>query len=54
MVLVCADYRMRILCLKVGRSGTQGKEFATLWITTPEPLLSATPALESPLCKNTL
>lgn len=43
---------MRILCLKVGRSGTQGKEFATLWITTPEPPLSATLALESPLCKN--
>lgn len=53
MVRVSAGYRMRILCLKVGRSGTQGKGFATLWITTPEPQLSATHALESLLCKNT-
>lgn len=48
-----AGYRMRILCLKVGKSVTQGKEFATLLITTPEPPLSVTPAPESPLCKNT-
>lgn len=52
-VCVCVGYRMRILCLKVGKSDTQGKEFATLWITTPELPLSATPALESPLCKYT-
>lgn len=45
---------MRILCLKVGRSDTQGKESAILWITTPEPLLSVTPALESPPCKTSI
>ncbi|CAF98802.1 unnamed protein product, partial [Tetraodon nigroviridis] len=32
-----------------GRSGTPGREFATLWITTPGPLLLVTLALESPL-----
>lgn len=51
---LCEGFRMRILFLKGGRSGTQGKEFATLWITTPGPLLSVTLALENPLCKNTL
>lgn len=45
---------MRILFLKGGRSATQGKEFATLWITTPGPRPSVTLALGNPLCKNVL
>lgn len=50
---LCAGCRMRILYLKAGRSVTQEKACATLWITTLAPQRSVTQGLASPLCECT-